>query len=160
VPRQAYDTAKDHALIEAAAIGANVIEVVSIEASGTDAVLVGRLPGSALTQGGGPSTGRTEARVHEVNAFHGIQGNGAALGFLVVQPPIRLISGALPDDEIVLIALRIPVLAALRLGIAIKEQGPVCCRLCNRIIPTGRLRAVKNTRLCLKCQEIKENSHR
>ena len=157
---KAYDAAREQALIDSAAIGANVIEVVSIEAPGTAVVLVGRLPGSALIPGGGPSTGRIEAEVHELNVFHGIQGNDGPLGFLVVQPPIRLTSGILPDDDIVLIALRISVLEAFRLGVDIKEKGPVCCRLCNKIIPTGRLRAVRNARFCVKCQEIKEKSHR
>lgn len=147
-------------MIESAAIGANVIEVVSIEASGADVVLVGRLPSSALTQGIGPRTGRIEARVHEVNAFHRARGNGDPLGFLVVQPPIRLVSGTLPDDDIVHVAFRVPVNEAAGFDIADEEQGPVCCRLCNRAIPTGRLKAVRNARFCVTCQQTKEINHR
>jgi hypothetical protein len=155
-----FEMAKAHALIDSAAVAANIVQVVSIESAGADVMLVGRLTSSAIEQGREPRPGRLEVRVRLMNAFYGIHSPGESVGFLIVQPPITILTGSLPDDEIVQVVLRLPIREALRLNIPVSHRGRVCCRQCNGFIPQERLRAVKNAHFCVKCQQTKEANYR
>jgi hypothetical protein len=154
-----FGIARTHALIDSTAVGANVIEVVSIEVAGAGVIIVGRLPALAITQSHESRLGRLEVRVCAVNAFHGVQTSEGFLGFLLVQPPITLEAGLMPDDEIAHVAVRLPIQEAVGLGITIAHHGPVCCQECNQMIALERLRAVKNARCCVNCQERKETKY-
>jgi Prokaryotic dksA/traR C4-type zinc finger len=158
----APDVARVHALFDSSVTGANVIEIVSVESGGAEVTLIGRLPSSAVVGGNPSKPGRLEARVRVVNAFYADKSpGGASVGFLVVQPPIAIEAGTLSDnDEMAQVALRLPIRAALKLGIPVSQRGPLCCQQCNEIIPKERLRAVKSARFCVKCQEMKETNHR
>jgi len=79
--QQTVDSAaKAAALMESAAVGGNILEVIATEPSHRDIVLVGRLPISALFQTTVSGLGRCEVRVHKVSAFRPSRGHVSPLG--------------------------------------------------------------------------------
>lgn len=151
------DTAKKMALLEAANTGGIIFSVNCVEVSAS-LTLVGSLPRASLQKPSKSNPGRSSIKCQGLGWFHTTWGAlirpDDYVGHLVIHQPAALVSGSVPDEEIVRLALPVKrKFNSLPSGLLI---GRVCCSNCNEVIPPARLIAVPGIRTCVNCQQTKE----
>ncbi len=156
------EAARNSAEGEALNVGGIALELRAIEFRRTRVLLIGQLPEAVVERPRNVGLGRSVARPLGVSRLHTtwdvVLGLRSPVGFLVIQRPVRLISGELwsSDGAMAWVAFEV-----IRNQYSIPEGfriGPVCCGECNEPIAATRLTAKPNATLCINCQTRKEIS--
>ena len=141
--------------------GGVVLRVKSIRIEPSCIVFIGSIPSDALVFEN-PSEFSGELQPRSIGFLHLTWSSllypdkSEDIGYLVLQTPVT-ITGLLPESEDgeaywVAVAVERSFCCTLPLG----SIGAACCAACNRPIPKPRLLAVPNTKICIRCQERKE----
>jgi hypothetical protein len=144
--------AEGRAWREAAETAGIVLRIMSIRIETNRIVLTGLIPSGALAfehPGEFPAylQPRSIGNLH-LTASSLRSNGGGEVGYLVLHTPVTA-EGLLPESEegdAYWVALAVePVFHSLRRT----SSGPLCCARCNRPVPSQRLLAVPNTKVCL-----------
>jgi DksA/TraR C4-type zinc finger protein len=154
--------AEHQALREAADTGGILLRVKSLRTDRNYLVLIGVIPIAALVFEH-PSEFSAYLQPRSIGTMRLTwntllhPGPDDEIGYLVLQTPVAA-SGPLPESEY---GDNLWVALSIRRALHTLEPfsiGAACCARCNRPIPRERLLAVPNTRLCINCQQKKENT--
>jgi DksA/TraR C4-type zinc finger protein len=156
------EAAEQASVREAADTGGIVLRIKSLRLEPNRLVVAGVVPRSALVIEY-PSELPANLRPRSIGTMRLIRdsllhrGSADEIGYLVLQTPVAA-AEQLPESED---GENSWVALSIRRALHTLEPvliGEACCARCNRPIPPQRLMAVPRTRVCMNCQQIKENA--
>lgn len=151
---ESSDAALKAALIEAANTGAVVLALEAVDVEAHRVTFIGTLPDLALTAESGATTGRWQIKsLH--TTWGAVLAPSGNIGFLLLAQPVLCRSYETDDPTLRRVAVSLPRAFAT---VAPVTLGPICCVLCRRPIPTDRLKAIPGKKVCLTCQQQKEEA--
>lgn len=146
--------AQNAACREAANTGGAVVAVDAVEIQLKSILLIGTVPEPALTDESTP-----QCALAPIRSFHTTWGAvlhpSGIIGYLVLGRPVRCRPRAGLDFDLARIAVRVERKFT---SIPVGHLGPSCCAVCSRPIPAERLEAMPTARLCVMCQEHREEA--
>lgn len=154
--------AGQRAALEAVNTAGIVTPVHAIEVGQPDLNFILDVPNFDLEVQSASGRGRVAIKALGLGKFYltfgSLTGTTDPIGFLVVRPKIKAWGEpSLMEAEVLRAVMNVsPVGLALPAG---QRLGPVCCGICNFPISSGRLAAVRNTKVCTRCREKDEQEY-